>query len=317
MQRDALIAVAAGLLSALLFLSARWSILGALVLEFFAPISLIAAGLALGLAASLIAGAAAALAVVLVTDLPALVIFATADAVPALMIVRFALLSREDANGAVEWYPPGHLLVWITALGIAFFLAAAIITGFQPGGLQARISALLEPLRELLVKSQKGGSGPNVGRMLDSFAFIVPAMFTIGWIVKLGINTVLAQRLLERRGLSRRPTPVLSAMTLPSWLAGVTVAATAVALLGSGWLGFVGTNIALILWAPYFLLGLAVLHSVSVGWPSRTVMLVAVYVFMALFGWPAVVAAGVGFFEQWLGLRKRFGGPGQSNERNQ
>ncbi|HSR54826.1 MAG TPA: DUF2232 domain-containing protein [Alphaproteobacteria bacterium] len=317
MQRDVLIAVAAGLLAALLFLSSRWSIIGALVLEFFAPMPLIASGLALGLTVAIIAGACAAIAVALVTDLPALLMFAAADAVPALMIVRFALLSRQGGDGAQEWYPPGLLLVWIVALGIALFLIAALMTGFGPGGLQDRISAFLQPMRELLDQSQTGGSSADAGRMVDAIAFIIPAIVTIGWIFKLVINSMLAQRILERRGLSRRPTPVLSAMTLPSWLAGLTVAATVVALLGSGWLGFMGANIALILWVPYFLSGLAVLHAVSVNWPSRTVLLIAAYVFLVLFGWPAMVAAGVGFVEQWMGLRERFGGPGRSNERNE
>ncbi len=317
MQRDVLIAVAAGLLSALFFLSARWSIIGALVLEFFSPMPLIAAGLALGLVTSVIAAATAGLAVALVSDVPRLVMYTAADAVPALMIVRFALLSRREEDGRVEWYPPGLLLTWIAFLGIALFLIAVAIAGPGPDGLRGQIGTFLAPMRELLVESRNRASGADAARLFDALTFIVPAAITIGWIIKLAINGALAQRFLVRRGLSQRPSPDLRALQLPPWLAGVTVAATAVALLGSGWLGFVGTNVALILWAPYFLLGLAVMHAVSAGWPSRTVVLVAAYVFVVLFGWPAVVVAAAGFLEQWMGLRERFGGPGQRDERNE
>ena len=97
----------------------------------------------------------------------------------------------------------------------------------------------------------------------------------------------------------------------------VAVAATVAALLGSGWLGFVGTNIALILCVPYFFVGLAVLHTVSAAWSNRTAILFATYVLLLLFSWAAVLVAGIGVLEHWTGLRERFGGPDRSQERKE
>ena len=95
------------------------------------------------------------------------------------------------------------------------------------------------------------------------------------------------------------------------------VAAAAVALVGSGWLGFVATNIALILCVPYFLTGLAVLHAISARWNGRTAILIAVYLLLLLFGWPLLVVTGLGMVEHWAGLRQKLGDPGRGNERKE
>ncbi len=78
MQRNALISVAAGLLSAVLYLSIKWSILGALILALFAPLPLFAAGFGLGLAAAVVAALTATIAVALVADIMGMVVFAMA-----------------------------------------------------------------------------------------------------------------------------------------------------------------------------------------------------------------------------------------------
>jgi hypothetical protein len=317
MQRDLLTAVAAGLASALLALSSSWGFFGVLVLALFAPLPLIAAGLGLGLSAATVAAAIALVTVALVQGVAALAVFAASDAAPALLIARFALLNREAPDGSVEWYPPGRLLTWICLLGVGLFVLSALIAGLGPDGLQARISAFMEPIREAMPQAGTDAAKADTDRVFDALKYMVPAILTTAWILKITLNGVLAQKLLARRGLSRRPSPDLRLLTLPSWLTGVTVAATVVGLLGSGWLGFLGANIAWILWVPYFLMGLAVLHTVSGRWPGRTALLVVAYLSVILFGWLTVVLAGIGFLEQWLGLRNRFGGPGRGSERKE
>jgi hypothetical protein len=317
MQRDLLTAVAAGLASALLALSSSWGILGVLALALFAPLPLIAVGLGLGLTAAFIAAATALATVALVQDLAAFTVFAASDAAPALLIARLALLNREAPDGTVEWYPAGRLLTWICFFGIALFVLSALIAGLGPDGLQARISAFMEPIRGAMPKPSTDAAQADTDRVFAALKFMVPAILTTAWILKLTLNGILAQKILVRSGLNRRPSPDLRALTLPSWLAGVTVAATVVGLLGSGWLGFLGANIAWILWIPYFLVGLAVIHAVSGNWPGRTPLLLVVYLFVILFGWLTVALAGIGFLEQWLGLRERFSGPGRGSERKE
>jgi hypothetical protein len=218
-------------------------------------------------------------------------------------------------DGTTEWYPPGQMLAWIALFGIGAFTAAAVFTGTGTGGLRAEISSSVDTMRGLFVKS--GQSSDSVDKFFATIELIFPFMVTTWWLIIMVVNGVLAQRMLERRGLNRRPGPDLRTTALPPWLAGVMVAATVAALLGSGWLEFLGINIALILCVPYFFVGLAVLHMVSAAWSTRRAILFAAYVLLLLFSWTAVVVAGIGFLEHWTGLRERFGGPSRSHERKE
>lgn len=311
MSRDILIAVAAGLACAVLHLATEWGPLGALVLALAAPLPLFAAGLGLGLARAVLAGLVAMVTVAAVAGLPRAALFAATDAVPVLMVVRFALLNRQTEAGGIEWYPPGHLLTWLTLYCAGAFLALAAVLG---QGLEVGISEYVEQFRAFM----GGNEGPAVERMLATLKGVFPFLVVSWWVIILAVNGVVAQKLLARAGRARRPSPDLTATAPMPWLLPAAVAAAAVALVGSGWLGFVATNTALILCVPYFLTGLAVLHAISVRWSGRTAILIAAYLLLLLFGWPLIVVTGLGMVEHWAGLRRRFAGlPGQGNERNE
>jgi hypothetical protein len=154
-------------------------------------------------------------------------------------------------------------------------------------------------------------------RMLAGLARILPFMVVAWWIVIMAANAALAQKFLVRTGHAIRPSPDLTTTQPPAWVLSAAVAAAALALVGSGWIGFVATNVALILCVPYFLAGLAVVHTVSAGWNGRKAILIALYLLLFLFGWPLIVVTGLGMAEHWIGLRRRYAGPGPGNERNE
>lgn len=323
MPRDVLIAIAAGLTSALLYLSTAWSPLGALALALLAPLPLFAAGLALGFAAGAIATAVAAGAVGAVVGVAPAGLYLAADAMPALLIARFALLNRTAADGSTEWYPPGLLLTWLTLYCAGAFVVLAAAMGGGPNGIEAEIAGYLKDFRNMLAQSATGDGNvtPALDRMIAGFARVFPFVVVTWWIALMTLNGVVAQKVLVRTGHARRPTPDFRATALPGWLFRAVVAAAALALVTSGWPGLVATNLALILCVPYFLTGLAVLHAISGGWPGRTAILIALYLLLVLFGWPVLAVTGLGMVEHWAGLRQRFGGagpgPGQGNERNE
>ncbi len=324
MPREALIAIAAGLASALLHLSTEWSLLGALVFALAAPMPLFAAGLGRGLNAGLVAAGVATALIAAVAGLPGAGLFAASDALPVLLLVRFALLNRPlhvdgGPEGGTEWYPPGLLLAWLSLYCAAAFAVLAVVMGSGPGGLQTGISNYVDGFRQALMAGTGDGTAANpaVERMFATLERVFPFLVVTWWIVIVVANGVAAQKFLVRTGHAMRPSPDLTATALPGWMFPAVVAAAAVALVGSGWLGFMATNIALILCVPYFLTGLAVLHAISARWNGRTAILIAVYLLLLLFGWPLLVVTGLGMVEHWAGLRQRLGGPGHGNERKE
>ncbi|MEM1400011.1 MAG: DUF2232 domain-containing protein, partial [Pseudomonadota bacterium] len=130
MPQAVAISIGAGLLSALFTLSLLTGSVAAFIFAYLAPLPIFAVGFALGMPASLIATGSGALAIALMADfLPAITFIASTGA-PCCLIVRQALLNRTSAEGSIEWYPPGHILMWmagyiVVLLAVIGFVANA------------------------------------------------------------------------------------------------------------------------------------------------------------------------------------------------
>ncbi len=287
--------------------------LGAVFFALAAPLPLFAAGLGLGLKGAMLAAAVATGVVAIAAGFPRAGLYAVTDAVLVVVLVRYALLNRPAADGNVEWYPPGMLLAWLTIYAAVAFVALALVWG--PENLQSSVSDYVDGFRRMMTEATRGS--PAMDRMMAGLKRVMPFLVVAWWIVIMAVNGVLAQKFLVRTGHALRPSPDFTTTAPPGWLLSVAVAAAAAALVGSGWIGFVATNVALVLCVPYFLTGLAVVHAISVRWNGRKAVLFALYLLLVLFGWPLVVVTGLGMVEQWIGLRRRHAGPGPGNERNE
>ena len=84
--------------------------------------------------------------------------------------------------------------------------------------------------------------------------------------------------------------------------------ALAVWALGTDDVAFIGRTLSMVFATPYFLLGLAVIHRLVSKWPLRRLFLIIFYIMLLLLlDWPSFAAVvGLGFAEQWLGLRRRY-----------
>jgi hypothetical protein len=87
---------------------------------------------------------------------------------------------------------------------------------------------------------------------------------------------------------------------LPDWLgfglAGVALAA----VLAGGDVGYVASNMAVLLLIPFVFLGLAVIHRWAKGRPNGALVLAVTYGLLILaFGWAAAAVAGLGLVRFW------------------
>ncbi len=137
-----------------------------------------------------------------------------------------------------------------------------------------------------------------------------PAAVVGSWIVMVTVNGALAQGLLQRFQRNLRPSPDMAELSLPVAVPAALGVAAIAWVVADGALGFIGRNVAVILMVPFFFLGLAVVHAFVRGSRLRSWLLVSAYGSMMLFGWPVLLVAVLGLFEQGLGLRRRIaGGP--------
>lgn len=306
-------ALGGGVASALFYLSVLFGGFGALILGYLTPLPLFAAGLSLGLAAAVV-GSVAGVVLVLGASGSLVVTgaYALSAAVPAVFTVRQALLARPQADGSLEWYPPGLLLTALTGLGVLGFFGAVALAAGEPDGLEGVVRRALGGMAAQFAPPD---AEPPTDAEVHWIAPALPGFVIVSWMFMTIINGTLAQGVLMRFGRNRRPGMRIAELELPRWLGPAYGIVVAMALAVPGDVGFLALNVALILSVPFVFAGLSVVHAYARARSTRMAILVAFYMFLVLFGWPVVVMVGLGVIEQWMGLRRRWtSGPRQEDE---
>jgi hypothetical protein len=130
MHRDILIAVGGGILSAVASMTIVLGLPGALVFAYLAPLPVIMIGLALGLRMATVAAAAGFLVAGLVGSTFNAGLYGLINAVPAVLVVRYALSSEAAPDGSRQWASAGVVLSWLSVLAAGLFIFA-VMTAFQ------------------------------------------------------------------------------------------------------------------------------------------------------------------------------------------
>ncbi|MAF96802.1 MAG: hypothetical protein CMM60_13775 [Rhodospirillaceae bacterium] len=325
MPKETLIAIGAGVLSAILATAFLSRVPGALVFVYLASLPLFVAGLALGPRAGMVSSAVGFMAVGLVGGGLSAGLFGLMQALPAWMIVRQMLLQRPAGVGpgpgsgpgaAIEWYPLGDMLCWLTMLAAAMLVLMAVAAAAGENGLSALVALNLNQILQSIAPEMDPESLEiTVGIMAPLF----PGAAGVSWLLMIIVNVSLAQGLLVKLGHNLRPSPSYGNLQLPQWMSWPLVGSAALALLGTGEMEYTGRNLAMILAVPYFFLGLTVVHA----WAHRVsftgTALVFFYLMLVIWGWAVLMVAGIGVIEQWTGLSRRMAGvdengPPRSND---
>tara|TARA_Y100001936_G_scaffold222324_2_gene238131 strand:- start:18346 stop:19257 length:912 start_codon:yes stop_codon:yes gene_type:complete len=299
-----------GLASATFFWTVKTGAAGAVALAYLASVPVLAVGLSQGLTLALISATIATLAIFAGIGARAVIIYLAISAIPAIIVVRQALFSRPgNAPGQLEWYPIGMILGWLTGFGLLLLTIASIYALAEDGGLRGLATQMLTTSFARGIEVT-----PNMEKVFAIMALYLPGTMLATWLLISIANTLLAQNVLSRMGHAIRPLPTYSSFDLPNWMS-IALASAVLLTFFSGQIADFGRNSALLLSTPFFLLGLAVIHTLSRNVSARAPLLVGFYLafvlFMSLLG-PLVVLLGV--FEQWISLRHRFAKPGEDQE---
>ncbi len=299
------LSVAAGIASALMFLSVLvGAALGAL-LTLTAPLPLAMLGLSTGASASFI-GALVGLLVVTLVAGGAAPAYAVLVAIPVVVLVRQSLLWRQtgpDPERDREWYPPGLTLAWLTGLAATGLLIGSVIAQAVSDG-QGIEALVRNTLAQAMLPVTEGMPIETRDTLLAMWASFFPALIAGMWQVVALVNGVLAQALVSRMNQARRPSPDYSQLMLPNWVGVGLIGAIPLAFIG-GDVGYVAKNLAVVLTVPYVLMGMAEVHERLKVRPNRAILLVVFYLVLVLFGWMALAVAGLGLVRHWNRSRMR------------
>ena len=307
-----LIGLAAGCASALMFISTISGALVSLLLAMLAPLPLMVAALSWGPLSATIGGIAAASGFGAILGLRYCIAFAVAAALPAWWLGHLALLGRpaavpESDNGApsaaehLEWYPIGRILLWIAGIAILCSFTSWLVVG---KGDDAIAAALRSGLTKVLA-TREGLSSGDIERLADAFVTIFRGLSTMLIVTTLTLNLWLAAKISATSGRLRRPWPDLKSTTLPPM--------TLVALCGTLAFCFVGGAVSIAaqimaaaLLMVYGLVGLAVVHTLTLHSKSRAFLLSCTYGILVLLPWTIILMTVLGLADAIFGLRQRY-----------
>ena len=275
-----LIAVAAGLVSAVVFASATTGpLLMRMLLFLLTPLALFLAGLGLGPLAAAVAGLAGTLLVLVAGTPVGALVFAAAQAVPVGILIYLAQLNRTAPDTGVEWYPAGRLVIVAAILAGAFSTLTLMLLG---GDIETLRAALREMLQTFVnTELPKMPDAPTLGPAeIDEATAIalalLPAASAISAMGSLLFNFWLAGRITLASGRLQRPWPDLAAIVYPPATPLLLAVATGAAFL-AGLPGLIAAGFAGPLFLAYVLLGLAVVHYTTRGRPWRPFALWGLY----------------------------------------
>jgi hypothetical protein len=302
MNRGLLIALVGGLASATFFLAVRTGAPGAIVLTYLASVPLLAVGLSQGLLPTIISACVAIISIFFGLHATAMGVYVAISALPAIIVVRQSLISRPGPNAnELEWYPIGLILSWLTSCGLLLLGFLLVYTLGEEGGLTGASQRMLDK-----VFLGISNNNPQASKFIGILAIYLPGMLLSVWLLISVVNSAFAQNFLSRIGHSIRPLPTYSSFELPNWMS--LALATAILLsLFPGTFGDFGRNASPLLSTPFFLLGLAVIHTLSQQIGARKMVLAGLYVLLIIVGWLSAIVVLLGVLEQWISLRQRFG----------
>lgn len=318
MMQIGLIGIGAGAAAALLFASVTSGTLLSIPLFYLAPLPIMIAGLGWSHWSALIGALGASLVLGSIFGSVFFFAFLAGAGIPAWWLCYLTLLARPGApsggNGAspaaaaLEWYPPGRLVVWASILGTVVVLVAIPNFGTDGESFRAGLTAALT--RMLQVVTATPDDGAAVASPDNSAAFIgflvtaIPPAAAVLATVTNVFNLWLAARIVKFSGRLTRPWPQLAEMTFPPLFPATLALAFVLSFLG-GMVGIVAGVLTAGMLMAYGVLGFAVLHSITQGINSRGFLLGGVYASVVVFGWPVLVLCLLGLIEAVFNLRAR------------
>jgi hypothetical protein len=273
----------AGTVTALLFASGVSGSASAMLLLLLAPLPILIVALGWSHWTGLIATVTAATCLaVLGVDVSA--VFLLGIGFPAWWLGYLTLLARPAAapNGQ-EWYPVGRLVLWAAGINALIVGAALLSFGSDLASLQSALHTMLDNRLDEVVGEPLDPK--DAARLVDLMVMFVPAAAAVSSTLSTVANLWLAGRIVKISGRLPRPWPRLADMRFP-WLAPAVLGA---AVAGSFLPDLIGVSLSALaasLMIAHVLLGLAVIHTLTVGMSGRGFILGTVYAGIVVFAWP-------------------------------
>jgi hypothetical protein len=303
------VAIAAGLAAALVFLLAARGSVATMILGYFAPLPIMIAAISFGLSVGAAAAALGASFIALVFHPVLGLLFAAMIGAPAALIAAAAIIAPPRAEGRPRDLAPNFALLstaLVTALTVVGVIALLVwrYGGFDQMVDQAIADAVVI-VKDMIGDAQATGK-VNAEDLARFFVYAAPIGLSISELVLMSVNLWLAGRIAVISGNLPRPwPPIADDLSIPPAFGALFAAASGLVFIG-GLPGAIASVFAAVFGIAFAFQGLAVLHVLTRGSSMRFPLLFATYAIMLLLPpWPFLLLAIVGLVDAAFHLRTR------------
>jgi len=303
MSRTLLIAIAFGLATALInFAPTRLGGLGMMIAP-FTVLPIFASVLGFGTVAGVVSSLVATLAMALMAGPLAAIAFFLLLLAPPLYAGHLAGLSRND-TGDEEWYPLSDILFRLTLSSALVVVATALISGLSQDDVMKMMTELTKQM-QTANSSAPAADPAAIERAAQRFATALPLAMPASILLMLVLNFHFGAKIARAFGWMVRPKDHIPTATGLPAIATLIFGAALVASFLGGPVGVAGQIFAGAFGMAFAFVGLATLHTLTLGNPARTVILMLSYL-LILFIAPSIIGMVIlGLVETLYGLRAR------------
>jgi len=305
-----LVGIGGGLASGLLFAAPGFGVAIIIPFLFLTQLPIAIASLGWGSISGLIAATAGTLLVGLTLGLPGAASFIMFIAAPAAWLSHLVGLARPGdpiANTPTQWFPLGRVLMHAGILVIIATIALSVVFGINEEILAKRVT---EAFGEIFnTGTQSGAIQPDpqaIATYTKTFVWLIPIVFPVTWLLIAVGNLYLAARIVRMSGRLTRPWEKLANISLPEPVA-IVFCISLAAMFLNGATALAAAVVAGALGFLFLLVGLAVMHTVTVGSQMRLFILWVVYILLVMTPFSAALIAALGLAEGFFNLRARIG----------
>jgi hypothetical protein len=304
MMQLVLIGIGAGLAAALLYVSLAGGTALAFPLFWVTGVPIAIAGFGWTPLAAVVAALAGATALFLFMSAYVAAAFLLLFGAPIAWCVRLAVLSRTAEDGGTEWYPYGRLLLHATGAVAVGLVLYGVMVGYDGAGFVPEAAKTLQPLFTDRPDLPVPPSPEEIEGYARLVVRIMPYLFGASALLIIVLDLWLGAFVARKSGRLSRPEEPVWTVSLPVHAALAFVVALALSFLPAplGDIAAVFTGAGA---AALALVGLAVLHALTIGSNSRRLFLVGTYLLLFFFGFPILLVAALGLAETLFQLRAR------------
>ena len=227
--------------------------------------------------------------------------FCISIAIPSIYLSYLTMLSKKF-NETIEWYPVSLIFSKIIIISSILCIFGVFYFCTDINTFQANIEITLDNMLELRPDMQNNLNNNSITYLIKIVAPIMNLIIMITLIVNLWI----ASKILDYSKQLKRPWPTLRLLNLPPYYIYAYIILLIGAILSSGIFQIIFISLTAALTFAYTIIGLSVIHTITIGISIRPLILAAMYTLIMFFLIVIIPIAIIGILDFNFKIRNKY-----------